>query len=227
MGRIGGSQEVMLDGSGQCPPAHAQHELGHALGLHHTQSRSDRDNYISITWANIDPEFASNYYKYSVSCEGDCGQDVGPYDYASMMHYAQRDFILTSLQQGLVCFSPNASPLTEFQNKYGFTTIGQRVGMSVLDLQLFQSVYGTCMDNPPPGELDAVLPLLLLSLPLCLCPRLCISVAHCSRLLCSLHHDPGVTLGLQYQRCAHATGHEERAIVLALALHRSIPVLRL
>ena len=35
--------------------AYATHELFHLLGRYHEHSRQDRDRYIQIQWANIDP----------------------------------------------------------------------------------------------------------------------------------------------------------------------------
>ena len=71
------------------------HELGHALGIRHEQSRSDRDSYVTIVWSNIS----------TTACDGDCSHnfaidsDTGfwsfsPYDYDSMMHYGSTFFAI-------------------------------------------------------------------------------------------------------------------------------------
>ncbi|CAI9583138.1 unnamed protein product [Staurois parvus] len=54
VGKVGGSQIVSVTSSCMVHGS-VQHELNHALGFFHEQSRSDRDNYINITYSNIMP----------------------------------------------------------------------------------------------------------------------------------------------------------------------------
>lgn len=68
----------------------AIHELGHALGLFHEQTRADRDEYVDIDWSNISEGNASQFDKYSKS--GLAGADRGAYDYNSIMHYGSDAF---------------------------------------------------------------------------------------------------------------------------------------
>jgi len=62
------------------------HEIGHALGFWHEQSRPDRDNYIQINSSCIDPNYLDQFDKHSDA--GYCCQ----YDFASVMHYDQDAF---------------------------------------------------------------------------------------------------------------------------------------
>ncbi len=62
------------------------HELGHALGLWHEQSRVDRDTYITVEWDNIAEGYEHNFNRH------DTAGVYGPYDFASIMHYSQCTF---------------------------------------------------------------------------------------------------------------------------------------
>ena len=52
IGRQGGKQQISL-GRGCGYKGVAIHEMMHALGFYHEQSRLDRDNYITFNWNNI------------------------------------------------------------------------------------------------------------------------------------------------------------------------------
>lgn len=59
------------------------HEIGHALGFNHEQSRPDRDEYVTVNFDNIQTSFRNNFDKRTTT---DAMTNV-PYDYSSAMHY--------------------------------------------------------------------------------------------------------------------------------------------
>lgn len=85
VGRQGDRQEVWL--SRTCSVGNVIHELGHAIGLWHEQSREDRDGFVTVLWDNIQPGSEHNFAQHVAD-----GVDLGAYDYASIMHYSARAF---------------------------------------------------------------------------------------------------------------------------------------
>ncbi len=79
IGMIGGEQPVSI--YNWTYKYIIMHELAHALGLWHEQSRPDRDQYITIKWANITPGTEHNFYIRNTA------STVGGYDFESIMHY--------------------------------------------------------------------------------------------------------------------------------------------
>ena len=57
------------------------HELCHAVGLYHTQSRSDRDNHVDVLEGNVIPRYLRNFRRM------DTENFDSPYDFYSVMHY--------------------------------------------------------------------------------------------------------------------------------------------
>ncbi|BHF63145.1 Bone morphoproteintic protein 1 [Sparganum proliferum] len=65
------------------------HELGHAMGFWHEQSRPDRDAYVEILTENIKNDRLYNFEKKDQHEVDSLGE---PYDYDSIMHYARNLF---------------------------------------------------------------------------------------------------------------------------------------
>jgi hypothetical protein len=128
VGRIGAQQYISL--SSACSLGAIKHEIGHAIGLWHEQSRTDRGNYINILWNNIQDGHEHNFETYEQ--RGQTGQNVGTYDIRSLMHY------------GSYAFSRNGNPT--ITRKDGSTFSAQRSGLSATELSWILGLY------PPPCD---------------------------------------------------------------------------
>ncbi|MBX2824752.1 MAG: M12 family metallopeptidase [Gammaproteobacteria bacterium] len=124
VGRQGGGQEVWV--SDYCTAGSMIHEIGHALGLLHEHTRADRDQYIQVLWSNIQSD---KMFNFEISNSGT--QDLGPYDYDSVMHY------------GEFFFSSNGEKTLIPVRDVGQSVIGQRVAASAGDLASIDGLYQT------------------------------------------------------------------------------------
>ncbi len=77
---LGGPQYINLNPA--CGLGAVIHEIGHAIGLFHEQSRNDRDSFVQINTSAIEDGRGHNFNK-----TGDIGNDAGPYNFSSVMHY--------------------------------------------------------------------------------------------------------------------------------------------
>ncbi|XP_055468208.1 meprin A subunit alpha [Psammomys obesus] len=104
-----------------------EHEILHALGFYHEQSRTDRDDYVTIWWDEIIPDYKHNFDTYDDKSITDLNT---PYDYESVMHYEPFSFNKNELVPTITTKIPEFNGI-----------IGQRLDFSALDLERLNRMY--------------------------------------------------------------------------------------
>jgi hypothetical protein len=130
VGRQGGPQKMVIRDT--CETGNIIHELGHAVGLWHEQSRADRDQFVDIVEDNILPGMGLNFNQHISD-----GVDINSYDFGSIMHYPAGAFSAN----GDDTIVPKA-PLPPG------VVMGQRTALSAGDIAAVEALYqGVAMPN--------------------------------------------------------------------------------
>jgi len=137
VGRIGGEQTLSLVNN--CfYVGTVLHEIMHAAGFWHEQSRADRDDYVQVNWENIESDKLHNFNKYELGSE--ITHLDAEYDTCSLMHYSS------------TAFSKNGKP-TLLKKQQGGCELGNKNDFSIIDVRKLNTLY-ECTGYPQVGCSD-------------------------------------------------------------------------
>lgn len=117
-----------------CSTGNIIHEIGHAIGFFHEQSREDRDSFVRISSDNVESGKGHNFDRHVSDA-----RDVGPYNFDSIMHYHCFAFTDTGEQT-----------ITPIDSSISCDDIGQRNGLSDGDVYAAYTLY------PPSFSIEGI-----------------------------------------------------------------------
>ncbi|MCG8407753.1 MAG: M12 family metallopeptidase [Phycisphaerales bacterium] len=133
VGMVGGEQILNIFSHNSVYTA--AHELAHAVGFWHEQSRPDRDDFVLIQEANIQD---GSEHNFNIQC---CWPDNSwdtPYDFLSIMHYGQCFFSISSN-----CPAGNTETIIVLPPHQPFQDdIGNNSSFGTHDAEDMRNVYG-------------------------------------------------------------------------------------
>ena len=132
LGKVGGPQIINI--YSDCSFETAVHEIGHAVGFWHEQSRPDRDNYVRINESNVMIGKKHNFMKQTNTEVNSRGYE---YDYGSIMHYSERAFVQKNCTG---CKTIEITNITVYI-KQGLPVLGQSKELSTGDIQQANILY--------------------------------------------------------------------------------------
>lgn len=132
IGMIGGKQNITL--ATGCTTGNTIHEIGHALGLWHEQSRVDRDKHIKVLYDNIQSGREHNFRTYAQS-GFDGNEFTSNLDFGSIMMY------------GPYSFSKNGNPTIVKANGSNYAV--QRHVLSPGDIEGINAMYPSNTTSAP------------------------------------------------------------------------------
>jgi hypothetical protein len=163
---VGGRQEIKL--APGCPTGSVAHEIGHALGLQHEQTREDRNDFVSIIEGNIIPDMKHNF-----DSDPKRNFDVEKYCFGSIMHYRDDAFAKSAGLKTIV-------PLKQLEQG---ERMGQRKELNACDVAAIRVAYELAASDDAgarvPFEGEVVL-----------APQGCEALRECRLAMDVLYNDP-------------------------------------